>query len=138
MRIEKVKSRILLVIVLLLVGGFVLVGTLLPKAIGANISFTISGPTSNLSWDPGADWDNHNVYSGVYISADRIGNNGSVIGSLSVSGGRIPSSMKMNCLQITNMLPPRTPVVPKEGRMHGLRFRGTEDLTISGDVVTQM
>ena len=73
-----------------LVGGFVLVGTLLPKAIGANISFTISGPTSNLSWDPGADWDNHNVYSGVYISADRIGNNGSVIGSLSVSGGRYP------------------------------------------------
>ena len=41
-------------------------------------------------WDPGADWDNHNVYSGVYISADRIGNNGSVIGILSVSGGRYP------------------------------------------------
>lgn len=87
---QRLKSKALLAIALLLVGGFVLAGTLLPKAIGADISFTINGPTSNLSWDPGADWDDHNVYSGVYISADRIGNNGEVIGSLSVSGGRYP------------------------------------------------
>ena len=86
----KFKPQALLVIALLLVGGFVLGSTILPNAIGANISFTIDGPASNLMWDPGADWDDHNVYSGVYISADRIGNNGSVIGSLSVSGGRYP------------------------------------------------
>lgn len=86
----RLKSKALLAVALLLVGGFVLAGTMLPKALGANISFTIQGPTSNLSWDPGADWDDHSVYSGVYISADRIGKNGSIIGILSVSGGRYP------------------------------------------------
>lgn len=87
---QKIRTQTLFAIAFLLIGGFVLGNTIIPKAIGANISFTINGPASNLMWDPGADWDDHNVYSGVYISADRIGNNGSVIGSLSVSGGRYP------------------------------------------------
>lgn len=86
----KFKPQALLVIALLLVSGFVLGSTILPNAIGANISLTIEGPTSNLMWDPGADWDDKRVYSGVYVMADRFGNNGDYIGSISVSGGRYP------------------------------------------------
>lgn len=87
---RKLKSKSLFAIALLLLSGFVLGGTLLSKAIGANISFTIDGPASNLWWDPGANWDNHKAYSGVYIYASRIGNNGEIIGTLGVSGGRYP------------------------------------------------
>ncbi|MYB94082.1 hypothetical protein F4054_17875 [Candidatus Poribacteria bacterium] len=88
--LKKINSKRSFTIALLLICGCVLTVTMLSKAIGANISLTIEGPTSNLWWDPGADWDNHHVYSGVYVSADRIGNNGEVIGTISVSGGRYP------------------------------------------------
>lgn len=87
---QRISSKTLLTVALLLIGGYALGGIILPKAIGANISFTIKGPASNLSWDPGADWDDHNVSSSIYIMADRIGNNGNIIGTLSVSGSRSP------------------------------------------------
>lgn len=86
---KKFKTTKLLA-ALLLISGFVFAATVLPNAIGANISFTIEGPMDELWWHPGDDWDNHQAYSGVYIEASRNGNNGERIANLSCSGGRYP------------------------------------------------
>lgn len=75
---------------LLLISGFVFAATVLPNAIGANIEIIIDGPAAN-PWSYVDDtWDDHEVYSGIYIGAGRIGNNGEIIGLLSVTGGRYP------------------------------------------------
>ena len=87
---QRLKSKALIRTVLLLVGGFVLGATVFPTAIG-NVSFTFSGPYSNLNWDPGADWDDAGASPSCYAMADYLDDDGNVIGTFSVSGSRSPS-----------------------------------------------
>ena len=90
MRAQKVRTQTLLAIALLLVGGFVLGGIVLPTAMG-NVVFQFSGPYSNLNWDPGADWDDADASPSCYMTADYLDADGNVIGTLSVSGSRRPT-----------------------------------------------
>lgn len=87
---QRLKSRALLTIALLLVGGFVFGGIVLSTAIG-DVGFQFSGSLSNLNWDPGAGWDNPNATASCYAMADYLDADGNVIGTLSVSGSRSPS-----------------------------------------------
>lgn len=90
MRTQKVRTQTLFAIALLLVGGFVLGGIVLPTAMG-NVTFQFSGPFSNLNWDPGTGWDNANSTASCYMMADYLDADGNVIGTLSVSGSRRPT-----------------------------------------------
>ena len=87
---RKLKSKALLTIALLLVGGFVLGGVVLSTAVG-NVEFQLDGPLANLNWDPGAGWDNANLVASCYAMADYLDDDGNIIATLSVSGSRSPS-----------------------------------------------
>ena len=87
---QRLKSKALLATVLLLVGGFVLGGIMLPTATG-NVIFHFSDGLANLNWDPGAGWNNANSSASCYAAADYLDANGNIIGTLGVSGNRSPS-----------------------------------------------
>ena len=86
MRTQRVKSQTLLAITLLLVGGFVLGGTVLPNAIGAPVVDTSKSPELvDVFEDEVVDEDNGTA--AVWLSGYHEDPNGNRVGSVSTYVG---------------------------------------------------
>ena len=82
---QRINSKTLLTVALLLISSFILAGTILPNAIGEPQidEMDATGPAENVIKNVTIDVDNFDA--SAYISAERLDGNGNVIGFVEAS-----------------------------------------------------